>query len=398
MVNRVILIVLDSVGVGALPDADQFGDLGSNTIGNIARDCPGLDLPNLLKMGLGHIKGVLHLDTPSRLIGAYGRALEVSPGKDTTTGHWEIAGLNLKDAFPTFPNGFPAPLIEAFEKAIGTKTLGNKTASGTVIIEELGKQHLKTGFPIVYTSADSVFQIAMHEELYPPKQQYGICLKARKILKGPYAVSRVIARPFAGKAGSFYRTSNRKDFSLKPPGRTLLDKLKTAGKDVIGIGKISDIFAGQGLTKSIHTRNNMEGIDQTLDQIRKDSCGLIMTNLVDFDMMFGHRRNVDGYAQALMEFDVRLPELWKALKPDDVLILTADHGNDPTFPGTDHTREFVPILVCGNTVQEGASIGTRKSFADIGATIADMLGSEACETGESFWEKIRKAVPKEPST
>lgn len=384
--NRVVLIVLDSVGIGELPDAHLFGDQGSNTVGNIARQIPTMRLPNLLKMGLGNIEADLSLGKVEQPTGAYGKAIEISQGKDTTTGHWEISGLVLEQAFPTFPDGFPPDIIEAFEAKIGTKTIGNKAASGTVIIEELGAEHERTGYPIVYTSADSVFQLAAHEDLYPIEKQYEMCSIAREMLVGEQAVGRVIARPFVGKSGSYQRTARRKDFSLLPPDKTILNLIAEAGLDVQAVGKIKDIFAASGITQSVKTADNQEGIDRTIEYLKMDSKGLIFTNLVDFDMHYGHRNNVSGYANCLMEFDQRLPEILAALKDTDLLLITADHGNDPTTPGTDHSREYIPILVYGKAVKAGVNIGTRATFADIGATIADVLGVSATRDGESFWE------------
>lgn len=386
-IKRVILIVLDSVGIGELPDAHLFGDEGSNTIGNIARDYPALSLPNLVKLGLGNITdlGIGKTESPQ---GAFGRAAETSPGKDTTTGHWEISGLILRHPFPTFPNGFPPEILRPFEAAIGTKTLANKPASGTVIIEEFGPQHEQTGYPIVYTSADSVFQVAMHEAVIPIERQYEICQIARDMLIGKDAVGRVIARPFVGKPGSYQRTTNRKDFSLTPPGKTVLQQILASGKEVLAVGKINDIFAGDGIGRYIKTANNMEGVDRTLEYMSAENEGLIFTNLVDFDMHFGHRNNVPGYANALMEFDQRLPELLAALKEDDIMIITADHGCDPTTPSTDHSREYIPILCVGNAIKKGQNIGTRTSFADIGASIAAFLHVEAPQDGKSFAKEI----------
>ncbi|PCH69762.1 MAG: phosphopentomutase [Bacteroidetes bacterium] len=388
MIRRVILVVLDSVGIGDAPDADKFGDFGSNTLRNIAKKITDFSIPNLRKLGLANIDADLAIDPVKSPTGAYGKAKEVSPGKDTTSGHWEIAGLQLTSAFPTFPNGFPQEVITEFENKIETKCIGNYTASGTVIINELGDEHVKTGYPIVYTSADSVFQIAMHEDIIPINKQFEICQKARDILVGPYEVGRVIARPFVGKSGNYLRTTNRRDFSLIPFEKTVLNHIADAGKEVIGIGKIEDIYAQSGITEAVHTISNKDGVERTLDQINKDNQGLIFTNLVDFDSQFGHRRNVEGYAKALLEFDKVLPDIQNALKDDDVLILTADHGNDPTFKGTDHTREQVPILIYGKHIKPGVSIGNRETFADIGATISDLLNVHATSFGTSFKDLI----------
>lgn len=383
MSKRVILIVLDSVGIGEMPDADQFGDTGSNTLGHIAATIPGFDLPHLQSLGLGNILP-LGLPHAVRPLGAYGRAAEKSQGKDTITGHWEIAGLVPDIVFPYFPKGFPRSIMDPFEAAIGCKTLGNVPASGTVIIEELGDEHVRTGFPIVYTSSDSVFQIAMHEEVIPIERQYEICQIARDLLTGENAVGRVIARPFVGTSGNYTRTSNRHDYSILPPGRTVLNSITEAGQQVRGVGKISDIFAEVGISDNLKTKNNADGIDKTISLMEQDFEGLIFTNLVDFDMLYGHRRDPEGYANCLREFDLALPRIMDAMKADDVLMLTADHGNDPTYPGTDHTREYVPLLVYGQSVEPGTRLGTRSSFADIGATIAELLGVKPPPFGESF--------------
>ncbi|MEM7035850.1 MAG: phosphopentomutase [Bacteroidota bacterium] len=385
--QRVILIVLDSVGVGALPDAEAFGDARTNTLGNIAAQTPDFRLPNLEAMGLGNLAEV-HLPPASAPTAAFGKAAEKSPGKDTITGHWEISGIVPDISFPYYPQGFPPAILDPFEAQIGTKTLGNYPASGTVVIEELGAEHMRTGFPIVYTSSDSVFQIAMHEDIIPIDRQYEICKIAREILVGENAIGRVIARPFVGTPGNFTRTANRKDYSLSPPSRTILDAIQDAGKEVRGVGKISDIFNGVGISENTKTKHNMDGVDKTLAYMEQDFEGLIFTNLVDFDMLYGHRRNVPGYAQCLRDFDARLPEIQAAMRPSDVLILTADHGNDPTHTGTDHTREYVPILVYGKAVQAGVDLGIRASFADMGATVGEMLGTKATEDGESFWAKL----------
>ncbi|CDF58189.1 phosphopentomutase [Thermobrachium celere] len=390
MVNRVTLIVLDSVGIGELPDAHEYNDEGSNTLGNIAKQLKGFELPNMQKLGLGNIDGVNDYKKEENPIGAYGRSLEMSKGKDTTTGHWEIAGLILERAFPTYPNGFPKELIEEFEKRIGRKVLGNKPASGTAIIEELGDEHVKTGYPIVYTSADSVFQIAAHEEVIPLEELYRMCQIAREMLKDEHGVGRVIARPFIGTSGNYKRTPNRRDFSLKPFRKTLLNYIVESGMDVCAVGKIEDIFGGYGITKAVHTKNNMDGVDKTIEYLKQDTKGLIFTNLVDFDMVYGHRNDVEGYAKALKEFDDRLPEIIENLMDDDVLIITADHGCDPTTPSTDHSREYIPILVYGKNIKAGVNLGTRKSYADIGKTIAELLNVKADIAGESFAKDILK--------
>lgn len=388
MFKKALLIVLDSVGVGELPDADKFGDKGSNTLANTAKHVGGLNLPNMQKMGIGNIieiEGVLASSNP---IACFGKAKEKSPGKDTTTGHWEIAGLISEASFPVYPNGFPPEIIDEFERKIGRKILWNKPASGTKIIQKFGKEHIKTGKPIVYTSADSVFQIAAHEKVIPVEELYEMCKIAREILTGKHAVARVIARPFVGDDGNFTRTYNRADFSLKPPKETLLDKIVESGKEVIGVGKIKDIFTGQGITKSYHTSGNMDGVDKTLLAIDELKEGLIFTNLIDFDMLYGHRNNPEGYARALEEFDARVPEIIEKLDDDAVLIITADHGCDPTTPSTDHSREYVPVIVYGEKIKKGVNLEILSSFADIGQTIADFLGCGKLENGKSFKGKI----------
>jgi phosphopentomutase len=389
VVKRVILIVLDSVGVGELPDAAEFGDVGSNTLGHIAATLPGFDLPHLRAMGLGNLPGV-QLKPVAAPTAAYGRAAEQSRGKDTITGHWEIAGLVPDMVFPYFPEGFPREIMDRFEAEIGTKTLGNYPESGTVIIDRHGEEHMRTGYPIVYTSSDSVFQIAMHEDVIPIERQYQICKIARDLLQGKWAVGRVIARPFTGTPGNFQRTANRHDYSIDPPSDTVLDYIFDAGKKVYGVGKIMDIFNGRGITGNKKSKDNQEGIDNTLAWMKLDFEGLVFTNLVDFDMLFGHRRDVAGYGKCLQEFDARLPEILAAMRPDDVLILTADHGNDPTFKGTDHTREYVPVLVQGQAVAGGRDLGTCATFADMGASILDMLNVRGETKGKSFWKEIGK--------
>lgn len=385
--NRVILIVLDSVGIGELPDAPLYHDAGSNTLGNIAKHYPALSLPHMTAMGLGNIDPNNLLEKTQHPSAAFGKANEQSAGKDTTTGHWEISGVVLEKPFPVFINGFPASFMSAFENAIGIKTIGNYAASGTEIINELGDEHLKTGFPIVYTSADSVFQIAMHESIFPIEKQYEICRIAREMLVGEFEVGRVIARPFTGTSGHYTRTARRKDYAVDPP-ETVLDALQKSGKEVYGIGKISDIFNGKGITRYIKTADNLAGIHATIEAIKEPTAGLIFTNLVDFDMLFGHRRDIAGYAHALMEFDAYLPEITSNLKADDLLIITADHGNDPSFRGNDHTREYIPILNFGTQVKAGVHIGTRNSFADIAATIADALNIPYTTPGISYFDAI----------
>lgn len=384
MINRVILIVLDSVGVGEMPDAAKYGDEGSNTLGNVAKAVGGLNMPNMQKLGIGNIIDVMGVPPLKQPAGAYGKAVEKSPGKDTTTGHWELAGVVLDRPFPVYPNGFPTEIINEFEKRTGTKVLGNKPASGTEIIQELGDEHVKTKNPIVYTSADSVFQIAAHEEVIPLEKLYEMCKVAREILQGEHAVARVIARPFIGESGNYVRTYNRADFSLKPPYETLLDKVVAADMEVVGVGKIWDIFAGQGITKAIHTNGNMDGVNKTLMAMDELKQGLIFTNLVDYDMLYGHRNDAIGYARALEDFDKRLPEILTKLKKDDVLIITADHGCDPTTKSTDHSREYVPILVYGDAIKPGVDLKTLSCFSDIGQTVADFLGCEKLRNGISF--------------
>jgi len=391
MSKRVVLIVLDSVGIGELPDAAEYGDVGSNTLLNIKEKVPEMSLPNLCRMGLSNIDGVEKLGNVEELFtGCCGKLAEVSLGKDTTTGHWEIAGLKVEHPFPTYPQGFPQDLISAFEEKVGRKVIGNCVASGTEIIERLGDAHVESGDLILYTSADSVFQIAAHEEIVPIEELWRICQISREMLVGKWNVSRVIARPFTGKSGNYTRTANRKDYSVAPFAKTMLDYIKEAGQEVQAIGKISDIYAGQGMTKSTSTKDNMAGIDATIAHLQSESSGLIFTNLVDFDSLYGHRRDYKGYAQALLEFDNRLPEIIAALKKDDILIITADHGCDPTFKGTDHTREYVPLLVYGDKIKSGINLGTRTTFSDIGKTILDYLEVAGDIQGESFLAAVVK--------
>lgn len=383
-VTRVTLIVLDSVGCGDAPDAARYGDEGSNTLGNTARAVGGLRLPNLGRLGLGNLTGIEGVPPVDPAAGAFGRLTEVSAGKDTTTGHWELAGVVLEQPFPLYPDGFPADLMAEFEARIGRGSLGNYPASGTEIIEELGEEHMLTGKPIVYTSGDSVFQIAAHEQIIPIAELYRICRIARELLTGEHAVGRVIARPFVGQPGNFTRTERRQDFSLEPPRETILDAVKAAGQEVMGVGKIEDIFAHRGLTRSNHTGNNMAGVDAILEFLGTGASGLIFANLVDFDALYGHRNNPQGYAEALEAFDRRLPEIEAALGPGDVLVITADHGNDPTTPSTDHSRERVPLLVSGGPVAPNVDLGTRPTFADVAATIADLLAVAWSGAGASF--------------
>jgi phosphopentomutase len=383
-IQRVLLVVLDSVGIGGAPDAARYGDEGSNTLGNTARAVGGLHLPNLARLGIGNLIPIEGVPPTKQPAGAYGRMTEMSPGKDTTTGHWELAGVPLDSPFPTYPDGFPPDLIAEYERRIGRKVLGNYPASGTVIIQELGEEHVRTGYPIVYTSADSVFQVAAHEEIIPVEELYRICGIARRMLGGEHAVGRVIARPFVGQPGAFTRTERRQDFSLLPPKPTILDRVKEAGLEVMGAGKIEDIFAHRGLTQSNHTGNSMDTLDAILQFMAQGDPGLIFANLIDFDMLYGHRNNPQGYADALEAFDRRLPELLVALRPGDLLILTADHGNDPTTPSTDHSREQVPLLLAGSWVRPGVELGTRSTFADVAATTAELLRVEPPPAGISF--------------
>jgi phosphopentomutase len=388
--RRVVLIVLDSVGVGALPDAAAYGDEGSNTLGHLARAAGGLRLPNLQWLGLGNLTEIAGVPPRADTLGAYGRMAEASAGKDTTIGHWELAGLISLRPLPTYPQGFPADLIAEYERRIGRKVLGNKPASGTVIIEELGAEHLRTGAPIVYTSADSVFQIAAHEEVIPIAELYRLCQIARELLQGEHNVGRVIARPFIGAPGNFTRTERRRDFSAPPPGETILDHLVAAGRTVWAVGKIDDIFGGRGISFSTHTHDNMGSVNQTLRYMGEAGRGLIWANLVDFDMIYGHRNDAAGYARALEAFDARLPELMAALGAEDALIITADHGCDPTTSSTDHSREYVPLLVYGRAIRPGVKLGARATFADVAATIAEWLEVAPPQAGESFAKRLTK--------
>jgi phosphopentomutase len=384
--DRVILIVLDSVGVGELPDAPDYGDQGSNTLGNIAKTVP-LRIPGLRSLGLGRILDIGG-ETEAAPRGAYGRMAERSAGKDSVTGHWELAGLVLDRPFPTFPEGFPAEVMAEFERRIGRGSLGNTVASGTVIIERLGEEHVRTGKPIVYTSADSVFQIAAHEDVVPVAELYRWCDIAYDIVGRGMGVGRVIARPFVGPAGAYRRTANRRDFALTPFAPTLLDVLKDAGLPVVAVGKIEDLFAGRGITHAIHTASDDEGVDAVERVMGSTARGLIFANLVDFDTQFGHRNEVDGYAANLENFDRRLVQLLPKLRQNDLLVLTADHGNDPTTPSTDHSREYVPLLVVGASVRAGVDLGTRETYADLGQTIADLFGAPALPNGTSFLPAI----------
>jgi phosphopentomutase len=390
-IDRVILIVLDSVGIGALPDAAEYGeqDPVSNTLAHTAEAVGGLDLPHLGQIGLGNILPILGVPPSPRPTGAYGRMAQGSKGKDTTTGHWEMSGLCSTKPLPTYPQGFPPEIIASFEERIGRKSLGNYTASGTVIIQALGSEHVRTGYPIVYTSADSVFQVAAHEQVIPLDELYRICEIARGILQHEHNVGRVIARPFIGPVdGRYVRTENRRDFSAKPPHLTILDRLVAAGQRVMAVGKIEDIFAHRGITDTIHSTNNMAGVDATLQFMRQSDGGLVFANLVDFDMLYGHRNDPRGYADALEAADARVPELLAELRSGDLLFFTADHGNDPTTSSTDHSREYVPLLAVGARARPGADLGTRETFADLGATIADVLGVGAIPVGSSFAHEL----------
>jgi phosphopentomutase len=379
--TRVILIVLDSVGAGALPDAAAYGDAGSDTLGHIAEARP-LAVPTLRALGLAEVATIGAPRPAPR--GAFGRMAEASAGKDSVTGHWELMGVVLPQAFPTFPHGFPAEVIAEFERRIGRRTLANKPASGTAILDELGAEHLRTGAPIVYTSADSVFQIAAHEAVVPVPELYRLCGIAFDLVVRGLGVGRVIARPFVGTPGAFTRTSNRRDFALEPIGVTLLDRLQAAGHPVVGIGKIEDLFAGRGLTKATHTTSDADGLDQIEAELATTSRGLILANLVDFDTLYGHRNDVVGYAENLERVDTRLGRLLERLAPTDLLVVTADHGNDPSSPSTDHSREHVPLLVVGASVTPGVNLGGRDTFADLGQTLADLFGVEPLAYGRSF--------------
>ena len=385
--KRVVLIVLDGAGIGELPDAGAYGDVGSDTLGHVLSSQKP-DLPNLSALGLGNIRGFGDY-TDEEPIGCFGKMAERSPGKDTTTGHWELAGLPLSKPFPTYPNGFPPEVIEAFERETGMKAIGNKPASGTAIIEELGREHLRTGNLIVYTSADSVFQIAAHESVIPYLTLWDICRAARRVLTGEHAVGRVIARPFTGEPGSFTRTENRRDFSVDPIGDTMLDLIKDAGQDVIGVGKIEDIFNHRGLTRSDHAAGNTACIASTIEFLKKNWQGLMFVNLVDTDSKYGHRNDPKGFAGALEEFDRHLPEIIRLLGEDDLLIITADHGCDPCFHTTDHTREYVPLLVWGLGLQEGVNLGVRTSFCDVAKTVMEALGVDNDMPGTSFLGDVR---------
>jgi phosphopentomutase len=384
--RRVTWIVLDSVGIGEMPDAAAYGDVGSDTLGNIARK-RSLNLPNLAKLGLGNIKPLEHIGPADRPSAAFGRCALASPGKDTTTGHWEMVGIHLAKPFPLYPHGFPPEIMQEFERRIGRGTLGNYAASGTEIIKELGEEHMRTGKPIVYTSADSVFQVAAHEEVIPLWELYKICETAREMLRGPYEVGRVIARPFIGSPGQFTRTPNRHDYAVPPPKGMLLDQLEAAGIRIFSVGKIFDVFLGRGIQDHEKTKNNTDGMAKTLSALDELDRGLVFVNLVDFDQLYGHRNDVEGYARALEEFDAWLPSLYAKLSTGDLLILTADHGCDPTTPSTDHSREYVPLLVYRPRNKEGVDLGLRSTLSDIGQTVAENFDSKISE-GASFLQAI----------
>jgi phosphopentomutase len=383
--SRVIWIVLDSVGIGEMPDAAKYGDAGSDTLGNIARQ-RALHLPNLVKLGLANIRPLTGLTPAASPQGAYGKCTLASPGKDTTTGHWEMVGIHLKKPFPIYPHGFPPEIMEEFERRTGRKAIGNKAASGTEIIKELGDEHVRTGSPIVYTSADSVFQIAAHEDVIPLDELYRICESARDLLRGPYEVGRVIARPFTGTSGHYTRTANRHDYAVPPPEGMLLDKLAERQVAVTSIGKIADIFLNRGITLSVKTKSNADGMAQIEAVMARQAEGLIFVNLVDFDSLFGHRNDVEGYAAALEAVDGWLPRM--QIQEGDLVILTADHGCDPTTPSTDHSREYTPLLVYGPRVKNGVALGTRATLSDIGQTVAENFGTHIAE-GVSFLADIQ---------
>ncbi|WP_456279377.1 phosphopentomutase [Bacillus sp. AK128] len=382
---------MDSVGIGEAPDAKEFNDLGSDTLGHIAEHRNGLHMPNMAKLGISNIREIKGIEKSQNPLAYYTKMQEASNGKDTMTGHWELMGLHIKTPFRTFPEGFPPELIQQLEEHTGRKVIGNKPASGTEILDELGQEHIETGALIVYTSADSVLQIAAHEEIIPIEEQYQICEFARKItLDEKYMVGRIIARPFLGEPGNFKRTANRHDYALKPFGRTVMNELADHQFDVIAIGKISDIYDGEGVTQTLRTKSNMDGMDQLVQTLQADFTGLSFLNLVDFDALFGHRRDPEGYGQALEEYDARLPEVFNYLKEDDLLIITADHGNDPTHPGTDHTREYVPLLVYSPSFNQTGELPIRMTFADVGATISDNFQVPMPEHGTSFLKEIIK--------
>lgn len=389
--NRIFLVIIDSAGIGASPDAAAYNDSGADTLGHIALSINGLHMPNMARLGLGNIRKIQGIDKTDKPLAYYTKMQEASVGKDTITGHWEMMGLHIETPFHTFPNGFPDRLIQQLEQFSNRQVIGNKPASGTLILDELGERQIKTGELIVYTSADSVLQIAAHEEVIPLEELYRICEYARRLANAPeYRIGRVIARPYLGFPGAFKRTSNRHDYALKPFKRTVMNKLKDSGFEVIALGKIADIFDGEGITKTTRTVSNMDGIDKLLNTMDQDFNGLCFLNLVDFDALYGHRRDPGGYGKALKEFDGRLPNIFEKLRPRDLIIFSADHGNDPTHHGTDHTREYVPLIVHHKGIQVGKELPLRNSFADIGASIAENFSVQPPEHGESFLKEILK--------
>lgn len=388
--SRIFLIVMDSVGIGEAPDAERFGDKGADTLGHIAERMNGLNMPNMGKLGLSNIREIKGIEKAEKPLAFYTKMMEASNGKDTMTGHWEIMGLNIQTPFQVFPDGFPDELISELETRTGRKIIGNKPASGTEILDELGEEHMKTGALIVYTSADSVLQIAAHEGIIPIEEQYRICKIARELtLDEKYMVGRVIARPFLGEPGNFKRTANRHDYALKPFDRTVMSEMKDAGLDVIAIGKISDIYDGEGVTQSLRTISNMDGMDKLVETVDMNFTGISFLNLVDFDALYGHRRDPEGYGKALEEYDTRLPEVFAKMRETDLLIITADHGNDPVAPGTDHTREYVPLLVYSKQIAEGKELPLRETFADIGATVAENFHVKMPNYGKSFLNELK---------
>ncbi len=387
-IERILVIVLDGVGVGELPDADEYGDVGSNSIANTARAIGGLDLPNLQALGLGNLGDIVGVPPRADTLGAYGKMAEASKGKDSVTGHWELMGIHSPIAMPTYPDGFPPDVLAEFTRRTGYGVLGNKPASGTEIIVELGEEHLETGKLIVYTSADSVFQIAAHEEIVPIKELYRVCQIARDMLSGPHAVGRVIARPFEGEPGAFKRTSRRHDYPLLPPRPTVMMRLVEAGFDVAAVGKIDDLFGNTGITLNKHRTNNKDSIAAMLEFLQDEFKGLLLVNLIEYDMIYGHRNDPEGYAGALRDFDAALPAIQAALRPTDIAMIVADHGVDPTMPSTDHSREYIPLLVFGDPVKPGVNLGVRSTFADVGATIAEVFGLGGTEIGASFLQEI----------
>ncbi|WMT30701.1 phosphopentomutase [Bacillus aerius] len=388
--KRIFLIVMDSVGIGEAPDAADFNDVGADTLGHIAEKMNGLHMPNMAKLGLSHIKEIKGIPADEKPLAYYGKMQEASNGKDTMTGHWEIMGLYIDTPFKVFPDGFPDELLNELKEKTGRGIIGNKPASGTEILDELGEEHMKTGDLIVYTSADSVLQIAAHEEVVPLDELYRICEIARELtLDEKYMVGRIIARPFVGEPEAFVRTPNRHDYALKPFDRTVMNELKDDGLDVIAIGKISDIYDGEGITSSLRTKSNMDGMDKLVETLKTDFTGLSFLNLVDFDALYGHRRDPEGYGKALEEFDARLPEVFDLLKEDDLLVITADHGNDPVHHGTDHTREYVPLIAYSKKHQGANELPTAKTFADLGAMVADNFQSTLPKYGTSFLSKLK---------